>query len=184
MSNEKALQYLNASYQVDICEAEDWPFLAEEVSGTAPLVISSMRSLEYVIDTTSERKLVAIDRRNLTDDFTVKFTTPGPPLFYFIDGEAEIEVFPANTTDILTARYYRTPVRLAGAGIPVIPERFHSLIIDGAVARAYEDSDDYELAQNANTKFTERLQKMTSALMEKLRDGPDGYVAILDPYVL
>lgn len=184
MSGAKALQYLNDAYLVDILEAEDWPFLTELVSGTAPMELTSMRSVEYVIDETEERKLTAIDRRNLTDDFTVNLTTPGPPLFYFMVGESELDVFPTNTTDILNVRYYKTVPRLTGAVIPVLPERFHSLIIDGAVARAYEDSDDYELAQNANTKFQERLQKMTAALMEKLRDGPDEYVAVLDPYAL
>ena len=177
MSNAKAAGYVNDAYLVDLCGAEDWPFLEGTVTGVAPLSMPEFESLEFVIDTTEEKKLHPLDRRNLTDDYP-NLSTTGTAIYYYLTGGSTLNVYPLNTTDSLFVRYWKTPSRLSGTAVPLIPERFHSLIIDGAVARAYEDSDDYELAQNAEQKFLARLQKMREALLEPYRDGPDDFIQI------
>lgn len=181
LSNSKALGYLNDAYLVDICGDQDWSFLEASATGTAPLTLSEFETLEYVIDTTAERKLLPLDRRLLTDNYPTLSETGMPSFYYLTEGKV-LNVFPTNTTDSLLVKYWKTPVRLTGSASPLVPERFHSLIIDGAAARAYEDSDDYELAENANTKFQLRLQKMREALLGPFRDGTKDYVQITDPY--
>jgi hypothetical protein len=173
--------YLNDAYLVDICEAEDWPFLEATTTGKAPLVVSDLRTIESVIDSTQGTKLSPLDRRHITDDFDTDLTTIGTPAFYYLTAGTTVSVYPANTTDTLSVRYWRAPPRLTSGDTPLLPTRFHSLIVDGAAARAYEDSDDYELSENAETKFQRRLQKMRDGLLDQGRDGPDDYIQITDP---
>lgn len=177
LSNSKALGYLNDSYLVDICGPEDWPFLEATMTGTAPLALSEVESLEYVVDTTMEKKLKPLDRRLLSDSYPV-LSEPGTPTWYYLTEGKTLNVFPVNTTDTLLVKFWKTPTRLSGTATPLIPERFHSLIIDGAVVRAYEDSDDMELARNAETAFNTRFQKMREGLLESFRDGPDEFIQL------
>lgn len=166
---------------MDVCGDQDWPFLETSVTGAAPITLPEFETVEYVIDKTQERKLLPLDERLLTDENPI-LTETGMPSFYFLNENKTLSVFPANTTNTLLVNYYKTPPRLTGSATPLVPERFHSLIIDGAVARAYEDSDDYELAENANTKFQMRLQKMREAMNNPFRDGTEDYVQITDRY--
>jgi hypothetical protein len=177
MSNAEADQVVNDAYLVDICEEEDWPFKEGTATGPAPLALSEFGSLEYVIDTTEEKKLSPLNRGNLTDSFPT-LSEAGNPSFYYLTEGKVLNVYPANTTDSLLVRYWKTPAKLTGSATPILPERWHSLIVDAAVSRAYEGSDDYELAQNAATTFQSRLQKMRDSLLEPLRDGPDQFVQI------
>jgi hypothetical protein len=173
--------YVNDAYLVDICEAEDWSFLEATASGAAPLTVSDLRSVEYVIDTTQETKLAPLDRRMLTDDFSATITTTGSPSYYYLDSGTTLRVYPVET-DSLLVRYFKTPPRLSGSASPLLPDRFHSLIVDAAAARAYENSDDYELAQNALTNFQSRMQAMREALLDPYRDGPSEYVVVTDGF--
>lgn len=180
LSTTRAENYANDAYLIDICEQEDWPFLDATTSGAAPLTISDLRTLESVIDSTQAVKLKPLDRRHLTDDWNTDLSTPGTPTFYYLTSGSIVNVFPANTTDTLAVRYWKVPERLTSGDTPLLPSRFHSLIVDAAVARAYEDSDDYELAQNAWANFQNRLQAMRDALLEQQHDGPDDFVVITD----
>lgn len=180
LSNDKAGRYVNDAYLVDICEVEDWEFLAATKTGTAPLTISDLRTIEWVLNTTQEEKLKPLDPRHITDDYDVNLATPGTASFYYPTQGSVINVYPANASDSLSVRYWKAPPALSGSEVPLVPERFHSLIVDGAVTRAYEDSDDYELAENAETKFQRRLQKMRESLLTQMRDGPSEYIQVTD----
>lgn len=180
LETSQAASYLNDAYLVDICGDQDWPFLQETISSTAPLAIADLGSIEYVVNSTEGTKLTPLDPRNASD-LEPNLSYPGVPAHYYITGGTTLNLFPTNTTDTIAVRYYRVPVALSGTATPVIPERFHSLIVDGAVARAYENSDDYELAQAAEQKFQTRLQRMREQLLNVYRDGPDDFVRVTDP---
>lgn len=175
----EAETYLNAAYQVDICEAADWPFLEATATGSGPLTISNLGSVDYVRDTTQGTKLTPMDPRNISD-YSPTLASEGVPRHYYLTGEGELHVYPLSS-DTLSVRYFATAPALSGSAVPVIPTRFHTLIVDGAVARAYENSDDYELAQNAETKFLSRLGHMREVLMNPYRDGPDDFITVTDP---
>jgi hypothetical protein len=181
LSTSRRLQYVNAAYLVDLCETENWPFLHASKEGTAPLTVSDLRSIESVIDSTQTTRLSPLDPRELTESVDTSLTTKGTPSFYYLDAESIVSVYPANTTDTILVRYWKAPEALTGTASPVLPSRFHSLIVDYAVARAYEDSDDFELAQNARENADGRLAKMRESLLGWNRDLPGEYIAIVDP---
>lgn len=184
LSNSRAENYLNDAYLLDLAEDQDWPWLEATKEGTAPVTIEGLRAVEYVINVTQEYKLSPILRARLTDDLSVDLTIVGTPSVYYLTEGKTLNVYPANTTDTLLVRYWKVPERLSGAATPLVPERFHSLIVDGAVARAYEDGDDYELAQAAKARFDQRLQAMRESLGSLQHDGPEDYVVVEDPAAL
>lgn len=182
LSTSQCLEFINDAYLVDICEVADWPFLEATTTGSAPVTISDLRSIEFVVDTTQGVKLRPLDRRHITDR-SYNIEEAGTPLYYYLTGETRINVFPV-TANTLSVRYYKTPTKLSGSNSPLLPERFHSLIVDAAAARAYENSDDFELRQSKEASFQARLAKMEEALLDVYRDGPSQFIAVTDPYAL
>lgn len=173
--------YVNDAYLIDICGAEDWPFLEASKEGTTPLAVSDLGAVEYVVDTTQQTKLEPLRRSRITDWEGTDLTTTGTPIYYYLTASNTLKTYPVST-DSLLVNYWKVPTRLSGSESPIIPERFHSLIVDAAVARAYEDSDDYELSENAETKFQRRLQKMREVLLTQQHDGADDYVVVTDSF--
>lgn len=181
-SSSDSLAFLNDAYLLDICEAEDWAFLEASAEGASPLAISDLRSVEYVTNPTQLTKLVPIDRREVTD-YDTDLSTAGTPGFYYLTEGTTINAFPVSA-ESLYVRYYKTPPALTGSTSPVLPTRFHNLIVDAAVVRGYEDSDDWELARNAEEAFQRRLMVMREALLAVYRDGPSEFIAVTDPDAL
>lgn len=180
LQTSEAENYLNDAYLVDICGAADWPFLEATITGTAPLSIPELGAVIYVVDSTQGTKLTPRDPRGLSD-IEPSLTNSGTPRHYYVTGSGTLNVYPLSTSEELQVRYLQIPPRLTGTAVPVFPERFHSIIVDGAVARAYENSDDFELSQSAEAKFNGRLQKMEETLMNVYRDGPQNFVEVTDP---
>lgn len=179
----RAEQYLNDAYLLDICEEEDWFFLEEVKEGPAPLEIADLRTVEYVFDQSNVEKLEPLLKDRITDDWNPDLTETGTPSLYYITQGKTINVYPVATNEI-QVRYWKVAPELSGEAEPLLPKRWHSLIIDGAVARAYEQSDDWELAEAAKNRFDMRLQSMRESLLNLQHDQPDDYVVVEDPAAL
>lgn len=177
LSTVRCSQFLNDAYLTDIAEAEDWPWLEATSSGTAPLTITDLRTIELVIDSTAKFKLQPLDRRNITDDWDSDLTTAGDPAFYYTTTGTTVAVYPTSTTHTISVRYWKVPATL-GSDLtePALPTRFHSLIVDAAVARAYEDNDEWDAAEAARQKFEARLDHMRVSLLNQQHDETDDYV--------
>jgi len=182
LTTGQCIEFLNDAYLLDICDIQDWPFLEASTSGTAPLTISDLRSIESVSSTTQEVKLRPMDRRNITDR-SYNLEEAGTPRYYYLSGETQVKVFPV-ATDTISVRYYKNPTKLSTSSTPLLPERFHSVIVDGAVARAYENSDDFELRQSKEATFQARLARMEGVLLDVYRDGPSQFIQVTDPFAL
>lgn len=176
LSTSECEGYVNDAYRLDICEAADWEFLSTTATGTSPLEVTDLRSIEYVINSTQERKMKSRDRRFITD-FNPDLSAKGNSVYYYVTGGNTINLYPSSE-DTMSVRYYKVAPKLTGTDTPLLPERFHTLIVDGAVARAYENSDDYELAQAARNNFLTRLQVAMEALLDPFRDGPNDFISI------
>ena len=180
LSTSRASNYINAAYQLDICEEEDWPFLEASKEGKAPLEIADLRAVEFVVDTAQNIELLPLDRRHLVAEVNSDLGTVGTPSVYYLTGGNTINVFSVNTENTLLVRYWKAPEALTGSATPLVPSRFHSMIVDFAVARAYEDSDDYELARAAYNTANARLERMRASYGSQHADGPDQYIEITD----
>lgn len=172
--------YLRDSYMLDICEGEDWPFLEASKEGTAPLEIADLRTIEYVTNVTQEKKLQPLVKGRITDYFSPDLSTPGSPEVYYLTEGDTVNVYPVSTTDKIAVRYWKVPEELSGEKEPLMPKRWHSLVIDGAVARALTSSDDYELSTAAKVQFDTRLEQMRESLMNLQHDAPDDFMVVED----
>jgi len=184
LTEPECLAYLQDAYLLDICEGEDWPLLEASKEGTAPLEIKDLRTIEYVTNVTQNHKLEPLTPGRISDDFTPNLTTAGSPEVYYLTEGNTVNVYPTSTTDKLAVRYWRVPEDLTTSTEPLLPKRWHSLIVEGARARAYTNPDDWELSNAADAKFQANLQKMRESLLSQQHDMPDDHVVVEDPAAL
>jgi hypothetical protein len=180
LPTSRCSHYLNDAYLLDICETEDWPFLIASGEGKVPLDIADLRSVSIVA--ADGVKIEPLDPRQITDSLGADLSGEGTPGYWYMANATTILTAPLSATANLVVTYLKAPPPLEAEGDePLLPARYHTLIVDGAVARAYEDSDDYELAQNARENFEARLGRMAESLLGINRDIPDEFIAVLDP---
>ncbi len=172
LTTVRCQNYLNSSYMLDIAEAEDWFWLEATSQGKAPLEIKDLRAIEYVTNVTQVTKLDPLLQARITDDWNPDLTEVGTPSFYYVTEGKTVNVFPVSTTDEIAVRYFKVPEELSGAAEPLLPKRFHSLIVDGAVAYTYFDNT-FPAAGAART------QNVNLAVLPK-QTAPDGskYVVV------
>lgn len=158
----RAKRLLNESYK-RICDAEPWVFLETTASGTAPLTVSDVRQVLAVTDNTQDRNLRYVAREHL-ERLYPDLPETGVPYYWYFASETQIGVYPANTSDTIEVLYLKNPTDLSASGdTPVIPTRFHFLIVLGAAmdAHAYKD--------NAGAEALVALERRFDRLMLEMR---------------
>ena len=177
MSDTRQGYLINRSYQ-EMAGAADYPWLEATSTGVAPLSITDLRTIESVVDTTAQVRLAPLDRRHIMEsDYTL--TTTGTPSWYYLTTGSTVAVYPANTTDSLSVRYWKIPTDLTGSVEPGFPARFHHLIVDGAVYYAYLDSDNFEAASGTREHWMLGRRDMDEQLLVGQHDQPDDYVVVV-----
>jgi hypothetical protein len=91
-----------------------------------------------------------------------------------------ITVYPGSSTDSVTVSYIKVPTVLTASDTPVIPARYHMLIVHGAVAQAQLDNDTYDTYQATRAVFKERLDSMIANVMGRNLSGP-GLILVTEP---
>lgn len=170
----RAKRWLNEAYLEDVCGDEGWDFLRTSTSGTAPLTISDLDTIISVRDDSNDMQLTVADTGWLADTYS-DLTQTGNPEFAYLTGQTTLDLYPANTTATIEVAYFKVPTELSADGdTPLLPLRWHGLLVDLAVVRAYVDSDNLEAAQWLEQRAQRRLAKMYSA--EAVRSPYPGYV--------
>lgn len=166
----RAKRWLNQAHQ-ELCEIERWPFLKTTASGAAPLTIADLGAVESVRDTAqSSASLEWKDLRGLAGSYG-DLTTTGSPRWFYID-ENVIRTYPVGGT--LTVTYWQVPADMsADADLPVVPTRFHDLIVDMAVLRAYKDADNFVAAGALGQMVDQALDRMRLSLLGQQHTGHD-----------
>jgi hypothetical protein len=152
---------------------QPWPWLEATTTGTAPLTISDLRHVLYVVDTTNQVQLPGMDVRAVVD---LDPTLPsGSPSWWWLDGSTTLRLAPTSTSASLSVRYVKwSPELSAGADTPLIPTREHPVWIDFAQVEAYKDSDNYQAAIALDGDLTTRqIPRMVNAYLGRNMQGPD-----------
>lgn len=167
--DDRAGRWLNQAY-LEICEAEDWPFLTSTATGNSPLTITDLGTVEFVRDETNGQILRAIDPRDIAEVSSLSQT--GTPEFFYIDNGV-IQVYPVSTVS-LSVRYWKIASELVGTtDTPLIPTRYQYAIVDYAVARAYMDSDSPEYAAAARLDGDKLVSLMRDRLLFRQHQDPE-----------
>jgi len=167
-SSARVGSWVNNAY-TELCDLEDWPFLQASASGPAPLTIADLGVVEGV-RTQAGVRLMAIDRRQLEHDVT-DLTTAGSPSCYYLTAGQTISTYPTSMASI-TVRYWKTPAEMVSTlAVPIIPARFHELIVLGALRRAaLEESDGPDYA-SFDAEWQRGVQIMRERVLLWHRDG-------------
>jgi hypothetical protein len=158
----------------------DWPWLeTTTTTGAAPLTITDLKHVLYVVDTTNGTELRGTDSRGIAD-IDSNVSTAGVPSSWWLDGGSTLRVYPTSTTAQLSVRYVRcSPDLSAGSDAPLIPSRLHPVWIDYAVVEAYKDDDRFNEAQ-ALLGFVRanRLPQIIETYGDRNRQNPDTQVIV------
>ena len=175
LSQTKRGELINQGYHW-LCEQHAWPFLRTTTTGTAPLSISDLRHVLYVVDSTNDQELYGEDERTIRDNDPDLAQTGNPQAWYLTSGPT-LNVWPPNTSSSLTVVYLEVPTDLSSdSDTPVIPTRYHPHIVDAAVVEAYRDSDNAEAAEALLASLYVKVGHMVNTLMTPNYQNPDTLV--------
>lgn len=168
----RAKRWLNTAYH-DICERYPWPFLRVTVDDTAPMNLTDVRTVTSVFDMTGGYPLWFLE--DVEDLTTLGFdaTLIGTPTHCYLDQDT-LNTYPLNTSDDLKIRYVAVEDDMvADADVPVIPSRFTSAIVDGALMWSQKDNDAYGKYQSLSQLFEAAIGQMAQSLMYRNGANPE-----------
>lgn len=156
--------WLNEGYY-RVCDWMPWPFLETTISGASPLTITDLGEVLAVTNTESDFPLDYVDRRIVlaVDD---DMNQLGVPQLWWLEDNT-VYVWPGSSTDTVTVRYVKTPVLLTAADTPIIPTRWHYLLVEWAVYKAKLDNDTDDSAQVARATWNQDMDLMVQAHMDR-----------------
>lgn len=138
-----------------------WPWLETTATGPAPLTITDLRRVLYVVDTTQQCELTGVNAQFIVEEIDETITSTGTPAVWWLDGTTTMKVYPANTTNSLSVRYLKfSPELSASSDTPLIPVRNHNLWIDLAYVRVLKDSDEMAEAPAFQATCDARMAKL------------------------
>lgn len=192
--DEQKLTLLNEAY-FDIVTREPWPFLEKMVSFTPPNGTtqvtnqvfpnspSDVNSVLSFIDV-SNRFVLTPERSDVVEkNYRVESYTGFPEVYYFV-GE-ELFLYPEALGNIEYRLFYtRTPVaatEVSDTTAWFIPTRHHSIILYGALVKAFLVNDDPQVAAFQNL-FESRYQQMRNDLWMQQYDRTERIHAVSDSY--
>ena len=160
-------RWINEAYQ-EICDLEPWPFLEKTATGAAPLTIADLRDISTCVNSTDNVQLEHKPRKWLLEAYG-NLATVGTPQFYYVESLSIVKTYPVKSVaPSLTVYYWNTPADLSlSTDTPVIPSRYHEIIVAGAVRRAYEDMDDPQGQGLINQEWQTTLTAMRHALLDQ-----------------
>jgi hypothetical protein len=174
----RTTRWINDAMHV-VDELCDWPYLNTTTTGTAPLTIADLRTVESVTAVGNLQQLEPVDRRDMRQ-YVADLTTVGTPTLYYITGGTTINVYPASTSTTLTVDYWKFGPDLSGASdAPLMPDRFRYIIVDYAVAQALRDRGDLQGAAEAQRAGDDRLQVMQRSLLSPQHQAPAGFAQLV-----
>ncbi len=160
-------RWVNQAY-TELCDQEDWPFLRATATGPAPLAISNLGVIKSVRRADKTPLEPEIDPHA---DYLIDLPATGTALYYYLSGGSTVTVAPLDTGSI-TVRYWQVPTDLVSdVDVPIVPARFHELIVLGALRRAALEESDAGDYQGYDAEWLRGLQTMRERMLLWHRDG-------------
>jgi hypothetical protein len=167
----RVTRWLNdAMHEID--GKADWPYLQVTVTGTAPLTIADLATVESVTAVGLFQTLQPFDRRDLREWYA-DLTITGTPFGWYLTGGNVINVFPANTSTTLTVDYYKDAPDLAAAGdAPLMPDQYRMAIVEYALTKAHLDAENEASAQTCRQAGDLLVAEMMTNLLDYQHQSP------------
>lgn len=186
VSDPAWLGYLNDAYADVNGTLPWWPWMESHstdlsiaASGTSVALPANASRVTNVWNKTEQVQMVPLEGRSTYRNLYPFADEVGTPTHYRIFG-ATLEVFPLPTaTTLFRVDYFAPPAELVTAE-PVFPSQYHRILIEGAMARAYEDDGNPEQAGIHHEHYNAILAGMVLDLGSG--DRQDRYPGITDTW--
>lgn len=194
LDDSQKLLLLNEAY-FDIVTREAWPFLETAAEFTVPAGTSKITNNTFTGSPTdvnsvlsftdiSHNVIMVPERTDVIEkNYKVNNLNVYPERYYFI-GE-DIYLYPGvNTGTTYRLFYIKTPSKLTGSTAEsdiLIPVRHHSIIVYGALVKAFLVNDDPQAAMFQNM-FESRYQQMRNDAWMQQYDRTDRVHILTDSY--
>lgn len=195
--DSQKLLLLNEAY-FDIVTREPWPFMEKTIemtvpSGTTQITNNSfanspadMNAVLSFTDITHDVIMIPERGDVIEKNYKINNLNVYPERYYFV-GE-DLYLYPAPTGDTTYRLYYvRTPIAATDTGQDsdsntyLIPPRHHSIIVYGALVKAFLVNDDPQAAAFQNM-FEQRYQQMRNDAWMQQYDRTDRIHILTDSY--
>lgn len=164
LSDTRRKRYINRGYTM-LCDEESWPFLEQTTTSAAPITFTDLRAILWVIDSDNGHSLTSVDQRTVRERDPLLEATGNPEQWYLV-GDV-LNTYPTSTKTLVVG-YVGIPTELSDAGDePVVPTRYHNLIVDAAVYLAHKDIDEYEQAAEVRALWDSEVVSMREKLMDR-----------------
>ena len=199
------LLLLNEAYY-DIATREPWPFLEKQIDVTVPNgqskvtnnnvtyqtstgTLTSIGDLDSVLSfiDVSNRVVMVPERLDVIEkNYVVNNLNVFPERYYFVNEEMMLYPEARGDTDYLLT-YLAKPVAIQDTGADtdsnsfLIPARHHSVIVYGALVKAFLVNDDPQAAAFQNI-FEQRYQQMRNNVWLNQYDRTDRIHVLTDSY--
>lgn len=178
--------YLNDAYRDTVARTRLWPFLEASsvltfaAGARTHALPTDVFTLNAVYNVTDETPLVPMEGRTEKYKVWPEQTETGPPLQYNLIGTT-LEIFPLpEQQTCIKIEYIGGPTMLSsGSDVPVFPSQYHHMLVEGALARAYEDDGNLNQSQVHATRFSGLLEELVQHL---LAERNDRWPEIVDNY--
>lgn len=191
------LTYFNHSY-MQFCTREPWPFLEKTLIANFTIGqaqqytgVTDIKQVLSLINLTQGYELAPERADTIYKKYTINLTTAGQPVYYYLPivntaapmGK-QVHAYPVPiSADSSQLRYiFIPPLLTTGADVPVVPERFHRILVFGALWQAYRLEDDNASGDEFETLFEEGIQSARQDIWDAQYDRPDYVVNIMDDY--
>ena len=193
LTDSQKLTLLNEAY-FDIATREPWPFLEAVKTITVPsgqsqitnnaLVTNNVTDVNSVlsfIDTTNKITMTPERGDVIEKEYVIADYSGTPSKYYFVGDE--LMIYPA-TNGVTNYRLYytKTPVAaVTDSSEFYLPSRHHSIIVYGALVKAFLVNDDPQSGVFQNM-FESRYQQMRADVWMNQYDRPERIGVITDSY--
>jgi hypothetical protein len=178
LSDTRLGQYINwANSELD--DAELWPYRLQSLQVSAgasfgtPPGLGPVAAVRVSLGGGAYRPLAYMP---LGDVLGAGEPGTGSATHYYVNNDT-LGTWPAESRTWYAWYYAIADDLAAGADHPLAPTRYHGLIVDMAVQRAYRDNDDHDAAAALQGEIDRQLNNMRNALLLDHTDGPTNYIA-------
>lgn len=164
-----------------------WPF--HQTRNTALVVLANTGSvalpdatrIDSVFNSTDNYLLQPLDGNVspylIYPDFET--TRSQPDHYRFWDGSLEVYPWPSSDTTLYVDYRIAPPLDNGDTAEPAFPEVYHRILVPGALALAYEDDGNFEMARAQQERFEAGIQRMINDL---LAARGESYPALTDAW--
>jgi hypothetical protein len=186
--DDAKLILINEAY-FDIVTREAWPFMEGLTNITQPAnddtlnVPSNFQAVLSLVDSTNN--IVLEPERNdvIEKNIRIGLDSGNPTKYYFV-GDT-LYLYPSDNTGTTYRLYYiKSPSVLTTSSLPadiLIPVRHHSIIVYGALVKAFLVNDDPQAAVFQNM-FESRYMQMRNDVWMRQYDRPERIHVITDSH--